>query len=174
MDISTQRELAVWARHVCVGVTVLVFLLAGMAKILQPKPFVGALRTYKILATGRLLPLVAVAISVLEVGLRVLMMIYGRSRIIAGVCATMLLVFAVAMAVNLLQGRRNTPCGCGLLGKGAVSWGLVFRNLELAGVAFGGTSGGIAIAGITIFFSVICGISAAKLAPRPFTAEVSP
>jgi hypothetical protein len=50
------------------------------------------------------------------------------------------------MALNLLRGRGHIPCGCGLLGRGRISWRLVFRNIALAGIAFGGTSIGIQVA----------------------------
>jgi len=146
----------------CVGLIGLMFILAGLTKILKPKPFVEALRTYMILPVSLLSP-VAVGLPLAELGLGIAILRLGQSRAIAVMCALLLLTFAVAMAVNLSRGHGNTPCGCGLMGKGTVSWFLVFRNVALAGIAFGGTPGGVKIAGAAVVLGLVGGALSARL-----------
>lgn len=44
----------------------------------------------------------------------------------------MLVIFTIAVAINLLRGRTNISCGCGgIVGNHQLSWKLVFRNLCL-------------------------------------------
>lgn len=47
----------------------------------------------------------------------------------------LLSVYSLAIAVNLLRGRREISCGCGgLAGSHHLSWGLVWRNIGLLAV----------------------------------------
>jgi hypothetical protein len=56
-------------------------------------------------------------------------------RSTAGVAAAcLLLLYAGAMAVNLLRGRSRLDCGCGSEPE-PVSWFLVLRNVVFAGAA---------------------------------------
>jgi hypothetical protein len=155
-------HLKAFAGDLCVGATGLMFILAGLTKILQPKPFVEALKNYAILPVPLLSP-VAVSLPLVEFGLGIAILRFGQSRAIATSCALLLLSFAGAMAVNLLRGHGNTPCGCGLMGKGTVSWLLVFRNVALAGIAFGGTPGGPKIAGAAVVIGLVGGALSATL-----------
>ncbi len=157
----------------CVGLIGLTFVLAGLTKILRPKPFVKALKGYKILPV-RLISPVAVSLPLVELGLGLAMLLVGHNRAVAAVCALLLLTFAGVMAINLLRGRRNTPCGCGLTGKGTVSWVLVFRNVALAGIAFGGTPGGLKIAGASVVVSLVASTLTSKFPlVKPSHAQVS-
>ena len=54
------------------------------------------------------------------------------------VAAALLLLFAVAMAINIRRGRRHIDCGCfqSTL-KQTLSWTLVARNLGLAAMLLG-------------------------------------
>jgi hypothetical protein len=51
----------------------------------------------------------------------------------------LLIVYAAALATNLLRGRRQIDCGCGLSGAAGgeqpLSWWLVARNVVLASLA---------------------------------------
>jgi len=53
--------------------------------------------------------------------------------------AGLLLLYAAAMAINLMRGRSHIDCGC--VGFGAarpsISWALVLRNIALGAVALG-------------------------------------
>jgi len=59
------------------------------------------------------------------------------------VVAVLLLgLFALAMAINLLRGRREIACGCSLgTAADTIGWGLVARNGLLAVVALAGAAG---------------------------------
>jgi uncharacterized membrane protein len=162
--------LNVLAADLCIALTGLIFILAGLTKILKPKPFVEALIRYKILPVSLLSP-VAVSLPLVEFVLGVAILRSGKSQTIAGICALLLLTFAVAMAVNLLRGRGNTPCGCGFLGKGTISWSLVSRNVAFAGIAFGGTSGRVKIAGIAVALGLIGWILSRTLVSQPSPAQ---
>lgn len=133
----------------CACLVGLTFVLAGLTKILKPKPFVSALIGYKILPVALISP-AAVGLPIVECSLGLALLLVGRSRAVAAMCGLLLLIFAGAMAANLLRGRGNTPCGCGVIGKRTVSWSLVFRNIAFAGIAFGRTPGGLKIAGMSI------------------------
>ncbi|MFZ1624067.1 MAG: MauE/DoxX family redox-associated membrane protein [Gammaproteobacteria bacterium] len=52
--------------------------------------------------------------------------------------ASLLLIYALAMAVNLARGRRDLDCGCGGAPQPLNVW-LVGRNLLLAGAALAGS-----------------------------------
>jgi len=116
-----------------VGALALVMLAAAWHKLSAPEEFVGALAAYQLIPdtvvwpVARLLPVVE---ALLGVGLLVPV---TRQAALLGVAALVLL-YAVAMGINLARGRRSIDCGCG----GAahpLSWGLVGRNLVLAAAA---------------------------------------
>ncbi|MBJ6950286.1 hypothetical protein JG666_23760, partial [Vibrio cholerae] len=52
-------------------------------------------------------------------------------------CAVLLLlVYSVAISINLLRGRKEISCGCGgVLGNHKLSWMLVVRNLFIGAVS---------------------------------------
>jgi hypothetical protein len=52
----------------------------------------------------------------------------------ASLSMAMLLIYAAAMAANILRGRRHLECGCGGSPQG-LGWPLVVRNLALTGIA---------------------------------------
>ena len=55
--------------------------------------------------------------------------------------ATLAALYAVAIGVNLLRGRRDLDCGClGAGGRETISWWLVGRNLVLVAVALAGVT----------------------------------
>ncbi|ENJ6134446.1 MULTISPECIES: MauE/DoxX family redox-associated membrane protein [Bacillus] len=53
------------------------------------------------------------------------------------ICAVLLLlVYSVAISINLLRGRKEISCGCGgVLGNHKLSWMLVVRNLFIGAVS---------------------------------------
>lgn len=160
------HDFAAQIGRLCIGTTSLIFLLAGVSKLLQPKPLVRAIRDYRLLPPV-LVPLAALSLPVMEISLGLAMLRLGHSRVVAGLCAALLVAFASAMSVNLLRGRGNISCGCGFSGKRTISWSLVFRNVGLAGVAFGGTSQGLFIACTAVLLSLLGATVSAKLVPSP-------
>lgn len=87
-----------------------VFLVAGFAKLLSRGEFAVAVQNYQLLSArasqpiGRLLPPLELVCGVLLfVGLGV--------RLVSSAVALLLLVFAGAVAINLIRGRE-IDCGC--------------------------------------------------------------
>jgi len=104
---------------------------AGLAKLVARDAFAGVVDNYRLLPaqfvtpTALVLPCVEIAVSV---GL-----LFPATRPGAALVATaLLLLFAAAMAINLLRGRRDIDCGCaiGRL-RERICWPLVARNLLL-------------------------------------------
>jgi Methylamine utilisation protein MauE len=116
-----------------VGALALVMFAAAWHKLREPDVFSGSLAAYRLLPqalvepVARLLPIVE---GVLGVGILVPATRPTALLLVAG----LVLIYGVAMAVNLLRGRHDIDCGCG----GAthpLSWGLVGRNIVLAAAA---------------------------------------
>jgi hypothetical protein len=116
-----------------VGALALVLFAAAWHKLAQAEVFAGALQAYDlvpvnaVLGLARALPVVEVAI-----GIGVLVPLTRQPALIA--FAALMLLYAGAMGVNLIRGRRQIDCGCG----GAahpLSWALVLRNAVLAALA---------------------------------------
>lgn len=112
-----------------------VFGSAGPPKLTSRDAFQGVLANYRLLPQPLIAP-IAVALPCAEI-LIAIGLVVPATRSIAALCAALLLLlFAAAMAINLLRGRRDIDCGCamGLL-RERIGWPLVARNLLLAAVA---------------------------------------
>lgn len=114
----------------CVAIG-LMLAVAGAGKLLALARFRDAVAGYR-LVPGALVPVAAIVLVVAEVCIG-LALLLPSLRIAALAGAGLLALFAAAIAINLLRGRRDVDCGCNL---GAVpqpiGWGLVARNLALA------------------------------------------
>ena len=116
-----------------VGALALVMFAAAWHKVTARDEFAQALAAYRLLpdaaipVVARLLPLVEAA-----VGACVLL---PPTRVPALVAlAALVALYAGAIGINLARGRRDIDCGCG--GEShPLSWGLVVRNVVLAGAA---------------------------------------
>ena len=115
------------------------WLLAAAHKLRAFVAFSGVLADYRLLparATG----VCAAAVIGVELCLGIgLLMPIGRNLALA--CSALVLVlYASAIAVNLLRGRRFIDCGCsGFAGQQPLGVWLVVRNLLLALMAYAGT-----------------------------------
>ena len=112
-----------------------VFGTAGPPKLAARDAFAGVLANYRLLP-DRLVTPVALVLPGLEIAVALgLLLPATRPPAALGACL-LLLLFAAAMAVNLLRGRSDIDCGCaiGLL-RERIGWPLVARNLLLAVVA---------------------------------------
>jgi hypothetical protein len=111
----------------------LLFAGAALHKRGQPSRFRAQLAAYD-LVPARGLYAVAGALPWLELATAGLLLI-SATRSLAGMLACgLLLSYALAIAINLLRGRRSIECGCGGSGQ-TLSWSLVLRNLLLVAVA---------------------------------------
>jgi hypothetical protein len=108
----------------------LVLVRALLHKLGRQAELTGTIRNYRLVPDG-LVPLTAVAVVVCEASAALGLML-PQSRAPAAVLAcALLLVYATAMAINLLRGRSSIDCGCGGAAQG-ISYLHVLRNLVLA------------------------------------------
>jgi hypothetical protein len=116
----------------------LALLLAGAAahKLRDRARFRAALRAYG-LVPEVLMGQAAGGIVAGELGVAVALIVAPcRVALPALAAAFLLLLYAVAIVVNLLRGRRDIDCGCGVDGRSRpLGWWLVGRNLALLGAA---------------------------------------
>jgi methylamine utilization protein MauE len=109
----------------------LVFLTAALGKVRHRLAFQGVVANYRLMpeiavpAFALLLPPVETAVAA------ALVFVPSPWPEVSG--ATLLMVFAAAMAINIWRGRRHIDCGCfqSVL-KQTLSWTLVARNAGLA------------------------------------------
>jgi len=117
--------------RVCLGV---IFVYAGLVKIVDPLGFAHALYNYHILPPWMINPL-AICLPWIEVlagaSLLVGIMISGGALVVSG----MLAVFAVAIVVGLIRGL-GIACGCFSTSASAepITWLAVVRDLLLLGM----------------------------------------
>jgi thiol-disulfide isomerase/thioredoxin/uncharacterized membrane protein YphA (DoxX/SURF4 family) len=125
-----------------------VFAVSAFAKFADRRGFTSSLESFGV--PDRLRPSLAwlIPVSELAIGLGLLA---GSSAWVAGVAALGLLVlFTLAIAVNLVRGRRP-ECHCfGQLSSAPVGWGSVVRNVVLVGGAAAVTLGGRVNAGPSV------------------------
>jgi hypothetical protein len=122
--------------QIAVSYAFAVLWLTGAAhKVTSFPAFCATVREYRVLPRVLTLPTATVVIG-LELGLGVtLLTLVGPSLALLG-SSCLLMLYAAAIGVNLLRGRRDIDCGC--MGPGLrqpLSGWLVGRNLALAGAA---------------------------------------
>lgn len=115
-------------------------LLIGSAwhKAAAHNTFRAVLADYQLLPAA-LIPLLAILMPLVEAAMGVTWLAGFATETVAVVTAALLLVYAVAIAINLLRGRVHITCGCGFGGPSdddePLSWWLVGRNLLLIALA---------------------------------------
>jgi uncharacterized membrane protein YphA (DoxX/SURF4 family) len=110
----------------------LLFLHSGLGKSRDVPKTIEAIDAYQ-LAPDSLTGAAAVLLigGEMAVGLSLLSGIGLNLGVTAG--AALLLLFAIAMGVNLMRGRNAIDCGCDPMARPqTLNWGLVARNLGLA------------------------------------------
>ena len=117
------------------SVIAVLLMAAGVSKLVNLQTFVQVVRDFRLLpeklvkSVGLMIPIIEVIIS--------LLLILGLLQpwtLITASC--FFIMFGVAVAINLFRGRSNISCGC--FGRGRnhrLTWGLVLRNVLLAGLA---------------------------------------
>jgi Methylamine utilisation protein MauE len=122
------------------------FLWSGIAKLYRGN-VVGAIEDYRLLPDFAVRPFASL-LPWLELGIGIALLT-GFIPALALWLATVLLgLFAIAMAINLLRGRR-TACGCQGRADEMVAWPLVARNAFLATLA-ASTAVGIPTGGLQV------------------------
>ncbi|WP_421846837.1 MauE/DoxX family redox-associated membrane protein [Novosphingobium sp.] len=109
----------------------LVFFQAAIPKFQHRDLLAGVVANYRLLPAGLVGP-VARMLPLAEMGAAVSLLLIHHGLGAAPAFA-LLLVFAAAMAINLMRGRSQIDCGCGRSQlRQPLSWLLVARNLVLA------------------------------------------
>ena len=117
-----------------------VFLLAVVHKTRSVVAFSATLRSYQLLPDV-LTGVVAYLLIAAEAVTAVALLLNINDGAVAA--ASLLLLYAIAMLINLLRGRRDIDCGCsGPALRQPLSFHLVVRNLLLAGLAMLTLAGG--------------------------------
>lgn len=114
------------------GSFALLFAIAAAHKLRAPGSFAATLTAYQVLPTFLVVP-GSILVPVLE-GLVAAGLLLESTREVASVAGSALLVmYAAAMGLNLLRGRRLLDCGClGPHRRAMVSAALVWRNVLMA------------------------------------------
>lgn len=114
-------------------------LLASAAtKLASPRQFAATVDSYMLLPVPLVAP-VAVALSGLELvlGLAMLPVVPVSPHLALAATGVVLLVYGLAMAINVARGRTGLGCGCSGFGKAEapISRAMVGRNVLLAAIA---------------------------------------
>ncbi|MEN6374735.1 MAG: MauE/DoxX family redox-associated membrane protein [Smithella sp.] len=114
---------------ICRLALAIIFLYAGVEKIIAPKEFAVAIYNYQLMPDGAI-NLLAVVLPWLEVFLAVALIagIYVHGASLAS--ALLFLVFATALTINLVRGL-DISCGCFGAASGSISWLYLVRELGL-------------------------------------------
>jgi hypothetical protein len=110
----------------------LVFARAAAFKLRDVEAFADALAAYRILPIGLVEP-GARALPIAEAACALALLAPPTRMAGETAAAILLIVFALAMGVNLLRGRREIDCGCGDPSRRQpLAWSLVVRDLAFA------------------------------------------
>ncbi|MGH2868160.1 MAG: MauE/DoxX family redox-associated membrane protein [Solirubrobacteraceae bacterium] len=123
-----------------------ILLIAGVTKIGDVQPVAEAIARYGVVPR-RLIRPVAMLLPAVEVALAGALAIGFVPSVAGGLAGVLFGGFALAIAWNLLRGRRF-DCGCGTGGESMISWWLVLRDTALAALGvliLVGPSGGLAV-----------------------------
>lgn len=107
--------------------------MTALHKFTDRQAFAWVLATYQ-LVPRRLQPAFATLIPLAEASAAVLLLLDASRRLGATLATLLLVAFTLAMAVNLVRGRRDLDCGCGLSFDGrseSLSEALLARNAVL-------------------------------------------
>jgi hypothetical protein len=118
-----------------------VFGAGAITKLRALDAFVGVVHNYRLVPEPLDRP-IAYAVPVVELALAGGVLVPTARAPAALAAAVLLVLFAAAMAINLLRGRLDIDCGCfATVLRQRLSWPLVLRNLLLATLALVVASG---------------------------------
>lgn len=118
----------------------LLFASAAAHKVRDRVRFQGTLAEYRLLPAW-VVPTVAVLVIAVEGGIAASLVTRGGRLAGLMAAATVLVVYAGAIGINLARGRRDLDCGCaGPAVRRPISGWLVGRNLVLAALALAATA----------------------------------
>ena len=113
----------------------LLFAWAGGHKVRDVAGFRSALASYELLPAGWIGPC-TVGLIAMEISVAIGLWLPGCAVIVGLAAAGLFALYALAIVINLVRGRRDIDCGCaGVAGDQPLSGGLVSRNAVLVIVA---------------------------------------
>jgi uncharacterized membrane protein YphA (DoxX/SURF4 family) len=108
-----------------------IFFSSGFQKLKEIESHKGVIEDYRILPT-KFVPLFARIEPVLEILSSICIFLSFFFTVNLYICIFLLIMYSLAVIINLIRGRREISCGCGgIVGKHNLSWWIVFRNLLL-------------------------------------------
>lgn len=121
----------------------LLFALSSWSKLRDRAAFAGIVADYRLLPRALAAPL-SLAIPFVEAVVAVGLLLDGMRATAAAWAGALIVLFSLAVFVNLLRGRTHIDCGCfGAAFRQRIGWSLLARNaLLLAAVALVGYGGG--------------------------------
>ena len=106
----------------------LIFFSSGIEKIKEIKKHEGAVADFKILPS-KFVPLFSRIDPILEIIISVCIFFSFFLKFNIFSCLILLVIYTIAIVINLLRGRYEISCGCGgVVGTHSLSWWLVGRN----------------------------------------------
>lgn len=139
----------------------LLFATAAWSKLQRLEEFHGVVRNFRLLPDAATRG-VAWLLPGVELAVAAALLVRPWAGTAAVAAAVLLGVFALAMAINVLRGRRSIDCGCFRQGLGTrqpVSWLLVGRNLLLAALALA-VAAGLPLSREAAALDLVAGIAA--------------
>jgi len=135
--LPTLDPILVLAANYCVA---LLFLFSGLAKLTAFRVFRATLADYALLPE-RLVTPAAVLLTGLELGLALAACLPPSAAAAMYLAASLLLLYAGAIGINLQRGRRDIDCGCtGPATRQLLSGWLLLRNVCIAALALVGAA----------------------------------
>jgi uncharacterized membrane protein YphA (DoxX/SURF4 family) len=114
----------------------LVFGGAAISKLQNTDEFHGVVRNFR-LVPEPLDGVIAFALPWVELAIAASLLTGIATHVSGAAAGALLIVFAVAIAINIFRGRTEIDCGCFRQGmRQRLSWALVTRNLVLGAGAF--------------------------------------
>lgn len=141
----------------------LLFAGAAYSKLRHQEEFHGVVRNFRLMPEWLASPFAKV-LPWLEVAIAVGLLVDASVPFAAAAASVLLVVFAVAIGINVARGRKAIDCGCFRTGyKQSLSWFLVARNVVLAGGGLMLATAPEAIRAITVV-DILTGVMAALVA----------
>ncbi|MFZ2397291.1 MAG: MauE/DoxX family redox-associated membrane protein [Smithella sp.] len=114
---------------ICRLTLAIIFLYAGIEKLINPGDFAVAIYNYRLLPDN-VINFVAVLLPWLEVIIAISLISGTNARGAALLSALLFLTFATALTINLMRGL-DISCGCFGTSSGNINWSYLVRDLSL-------------------------------------------
>jgi len=112
-----------------------VFIISSVSKMAQPKRFAATITSFKIIPSTLAQP-AAFALIGAEAAIAILLLIGWQTRFFALLYAILMLIFMVAVSLNILRGKKDLDCGCfGAKQRSKVNFKLLLKEFGLFVIA---------------------------------------